>query len=105
VDIRLEHVIFTTYKERRGIDAQICDEELRLIYNTDEDSRPLCDVLEPFQTTWKEHDHNNAKVWCEETIEDALQRTLDINGPEDMFQILVTGSLHLIGGVLSCLKD
>jgi folylpolyglutamate synthase len=54
--------------------------------------------------TWKSID-DDTKVTVLRTIEEAVEFARDINGAEHEVMVLVTGSLHLVGGFLEVLES
>ena len=67
-------------------------------------SRYSPDIQEGYARFWKNFD-NKAMVSCERTIEEALHRAKEIGDQNDGMQTLVTGSLHLVSGVLCLLES
>ncbi|KAF7181984.1 hypothetical protein CNMCM7691_001372 [Aspergillus felis] len=84
------HVIFTTYQEK---DDDPIDQSIK-------GSEPL---LHLYASVWKELDPQ-AMVTTTPTIEGALRLAREIGVREDGMQVLVTGSLHMVGGALSVLR-
>jgi folylpolyglutamate synthase len=67
-------------------------------------SEPLLhDVCASYTSVWKELDPQ-AMVTIAPTIEGAVRLAREIGDREDGTQVLVTGSLHMVGGTLSLLR-
>lgn len=56
-----------------------------------------------FEKVWRMLDQS-AKIFHEPTIEDALSTAKNISNQGNGVQVLVTGSLYLVGSVLSILQ-
>ncbi|KAJ5604480.1 hypothetical protein N7510_009634 [Penicillium lagena] len=94
-----DHVIFTTYKERKDGSTRF-DKMLKV----PESSIPEHFAL--YSSIWKELDLRvqSAKVSTAETIEEAIQLARDIASQEGQNQVFITGSLYLVGGALNILQ-
>jgi folylpolyglutamate synthase/dihydropteroate synthase len=69
------------------------------------DSTPLDDNPQQLKEAWKKHGTHDDRttLLCENTIEGAYDRIRDLTSGDPAVQVLVTGSLHLVGGVLGLL--
>ncbi|KAF9882760.1 hypothetical protein FE257_005308 [Aspergillus nanangensis] len=93
---RPEYVIFTTYDERE-------DGSTRIDKNLKEPETPFPDYRTIYSSLWNEIDPQ-AAVSSESTIEGAIKAALEIGHRNGGMQVLVTGSLHLVGGALNILR-
>lgn len=64
---------------------------------------PFPDLRTHYATRWEQLDPK-ALLYAESTIEDALMLARDIAVEKGGLDVLVTGSLHLVGGALSLLR-
>ncbi|KAL2808628.1 Mur ligase [Aspergillus granulosus] len=104
-DVHLGHVIFTTYKKSHDGNVKSRPTKAKqnwLTHTVDQDKISRAGELELFRQAWRELDPD-AMVWCEDTVEDALNRTRIITQTDSEIQTLVTGSLHLVGPALDLL--
>ncbi|EED19825.1 tetrahydrofolylpolyglutamate synthase, putative [Talaromyces stipitatus ATCC 10500] len=95
-DARPDKVIFTTYNERKDGTRRI-DKTLRI------PETPFPDLRTVYATLWEQKDPR-AMIYKEPTIEDTLALARRVAAENEGAQILVTGSLHLVGGALSTLR-
>ncbi|KAL5364545.1 folylpolyglutamate synthase [Aspergillus floccosus] len=93
---RPSHVIFTTYDEREDGSTRI-DKTLKV------PETPFPEYRMIYTTVWNKFDPL-AVVSSEPTIEGALKLARKIGGQASGMQVLVTGSLHLVGGALNILR-
>lgn len=91
--VQMNYVIFTSYDETQDGKSRI-DRNLtkRFSENGQKDN----------VDTWKTLDPKSI-VFCERTIQDALDRARSISDGNIKTQVLVTGSLHLVSGALCTL--
>lgn len=78
--------------------------ELILSIDRNLQSRYSPEVQEGYARVWKNINFQ-ATVSCERTIEEALYRAKEIGDQNNGMQTLVTGSLHLVSGVLCLLES
>jgi folylpolyglutamate synthase len=64
---------------------------------------PFPDLGTEYAIRWKQIDPK-ALLYVKPTIEDALMLARDIAVEKEGLDVLVTGSLHLVGGALSLLR-
>ena len=111
-NLQMQHVILSTYDERRDgrTSIGICscshvriEHELILSVDRNLKNRFSPEVQERYAKVWKTIDHH-VTVSCERTIEGALHRAKEIGAQNDGMQTLVTGSLHLVSGALYFLE-
>uniref|UniRef100_A0A093XZ96 tetrahydrofolate synthase n=2 Tax=Talaromyces marneffei PM1 TaxID=1077442 RepID=A0A093XZ96_TALMA len=95
-DAQPDKVIFTTYDERKDGTKRI-DKTLKV------PETPFPDVRTAYATRWEQLDPKPG-LYVEPTIEDALALARDIAVEKEGLDVLVTGSLHLVGGALSLLR-
>ncbi|KAE8330327.1 folylpolyglutamate synthase [Aspergillus sergii] len=95
-DARPDDVIFTTYKETDDMATTIH----KTLNGPDTAFPDLCSI---YSVLWKELDPQ-AIVSTELTIEAAIRRTNQINVEKGGVQVLLTGSLHLVGRALNFLR-
>ncbi|EEP78059.1 hypothetical protein UREG_02908 [Uncinocarpus reesii 1704] len=94
-NVKPENVIFTTYQEK---------EDKSIVPNVQAPATPFHDLCTLYSSVWKELDPQ-ATVTSEPTIERAVNLARQIGGGrEDGMQVLVTGSLHMVGGALRFLR-
>ncbi|PYH97323.1 folylpolyglutamate synthase [Aspergillus ellipticus CBS 707.79] len=91
-----DYVIFTTYEEREDGTTRI-DKTLKI------PETPFPDLCSVYTSLWKGVD-SNAIVSNSPTIEGAITLAKEISAERSGAQILVTGSLHLVGGALNILR-
>lgn len=91
--VRPDHVIFTTYDERE-------DESNKTLKVS---GTPLPDFCAMHSSLWKDLDPKS-QISIEPTIERAIKRAKQLSAQKDGSQILVTGSLHLVGGAVNLLR-
>ena len=94
-----EHVIFCpniTYKDS-GYASDL------ISINTNKDDVASLRVQQELAATWESID-SKAQVHVLGTIEEAVARARDVAG-ENKAEILVTGSLHLVGGLIEVLES
>ncbi|RAL09340.1 bifunctional folylpolyglutamate synthase/dihydrofolate synthase [Aspergillus homomorphus CBS 101889] len=96
LDAMPDHVIFTTYNEREDGSTRI-DKTLKA------PEKPFPDLCSIYSTRWKEFD-SQATVSTTETIEEAIKAAKSISAQHGGIHVLVTGSLHLVGGALNILR-
>lgn len=119
--MRFEHVIFCTnktkktgYKKGASISHSSCFELLwnyllkrcaldMINRNHDETAIQTMSVQKSFREAWTKLD-STAEVIVLPSIEDALEYVQKIQDPRGMVQVFVTGSTHLIGGMLALLE-
>ncbi|TGZ78639.1 putative tetrahydrofolylpolyglutamate synthase [Ascodesmis nigricans] len=94
--IRPRYIIFTTYQERLDGNTRI-DKTLKSLLS------PPPDVLTMYSEGWKKIDPQ-AEIITENAIEGALHAARKIGEKEGGMRTLITGSLHLVGGVLNLLR-
>ena len=82
--VQVQHVIFTTYNEQGATDAELPADLSKYVH--------ICKNINP-----------GCKTWTTPAISDALDKEREI-GQDTETHVLVTGSLYLIGGVLSLIK-
>ena len=108
----MQHVVFSTYDERRDGRTRIgicsCSnikDRNELIPSADRNlkNRFSPEVQECYAEVWKSLDPK-ATVSRERTIEGALHRAREIGDQNEGMQTLVTGSLHLVSGALNLLE-
>ena len=111
-NIQMQHVILSTYDERRDGRSRIgiclngnirIEHELSPSADRNLKSRFSLEVQEHYAEVWRDVDHK-ATVSRERTIEGALHRAKEIGDQNDGMQTLVTGSLHLVSGALCLLE-
>ena len=120
-EVRFEHVIFCTnmtrksgYKKGSSGSQGHRFENVRAsptnMYaldmvnrNHDETAIKTMSVQKAFAEAWIRLD-SMAKVTVLPSIEDALEYVEKLQHPSGMVQIFVTGSIHLIGGMLALLE-
>ncbi|KFZ08235.1 hypothetical protein V501_06042 [Pseudogymnoascus sp. VKM F-4519 (FW-2642)] len=90
--VRIQHLILTTYDIRRDGQASI-DRNMTNRYKPE--------IQSLYAHAWGLLDPAT-KIWEERTIEEALDRAKDIS-TEDGMQVFVTGSIKLVSGALSLL--
>ncbi|PLB54113.1 folylpolyglutamate synthase [Aspergillus steynii IBT 23096] len=95
-DAKPDHVIFTTYQEREDGSTRI-DKTLKA------PETPFPDLCAIYSSLWKAFDPQ-AMVSTDPTIEGAIKQARKIAAREGDMQVLVTGSLHLVGGALNLLR-
>jgi folylpolyglutamate synthase len=71
--------------------------------NHDESAIKTMSVQKDFAEVWTKLD-STAEVAVIPSIEDALEYVQELQDPSGMVQIFVTGSAHLVGGVLALLE-
>lgn len=93
-----EHVIFTTYQERKDGSTRI-DKTLKV------PETPYPDLCSIYASRWKQRDPQ-ATVSCKTSIEEAIELAEEIGAEQKGggVQAFVTGSLHLVGGALNILR-
>ncbi|KAJ5672998.1 hypothetical protein N7507_002125 [Penicillium longicatenatum] len=91
-----DHIIFTTYNVRDDGSTRI-DKTLKV------PQTPFPDPCTLYSSLWKKM-HPHATVSIESTIEGAIRLAERISVQQGGMQIFVTGSLHLVGGVLNILR-
>ncbi|KAI9726530.1 MAG: hypothetical protein M1834_009017 [Cirrosporium novae-zelandiae] len=91
--IRMQHVVFTTYKQTQ--DSTRNDQPLQMLEMPDS-------LYTQYNEVWGRIDPN-AKISREPTIDGALRLVKRISDQNNGVQVLVTGSLHLVGGALCLL--
>ncbi|KAK1148183.1 hypothetical protein N8T08_010828 [Aspergillus melleus] len=95
-DAKPDHVIFTTYQEREDGTSRI-DKTLKV------PETPFPDLCGIYSSLWKAFDPQ-ATVSTDPSIEGAIKQAKTIAAEEDGVHVLVTGSLHLVGGALNLLR-
>ncbi|EFR02730.1 folylpolyglutamate synthase [Nannizzia gypsea CBS 118893] len=93
-DIQVQHVIISSYDEMRDGPPRI-DRNLTKRFSQEKQ--------ESYAEFWRTFDPT-ATVSCERTIEETLHRARRIGDLSDGMQALVTGSLHLVSGLLYLLE-
>lgn len=109
--IRLQHVIFTSYNERRDGRARIgkwltaMTESTQANPSADRNlrNRFVPEVQQHYVETWKNLDPT-ATISSEQTIEEALDQARKLASLNTGIQALITGSLHLVSGALCLLR-
>lgn len=66
-------------------------------------SRSSVAKLEEYARAWREYEPRTM-VYCEGTIEGALERARMIGQTSKLAHVLITGSLHLVSGALRILE-
>ncbi|GKZ36840.1 hypothetical protein AbraIFM66950_008072 [Aspergillus brasiliensis] len=95
-----DHVIFTTYIERE-------DESEKIDKDILPSSLPNLSLLSLYAEKWKTLDPRPAtSISTKETIEEAIDAARIISAQQDTngTQVLITGSLRLVGGALNILR-
>ncbi|GAQ12031.1 folylpolyglutamate synthase [Aspergillus lentulus] len=92
--VKPDHVIFTTYQEKE-------DDSIDRV--TEASEARIHDLCALYSSVWKELDPQ-ATVTSTPTIERAVTLARIMGGREDGMQVLVTGSLHMVGGALRFLR-
>lgn len=64
---------------------------------------PLPDFCAMHSSLWKDLDPKS-QISIEPTIERAIKRAKQLSAQKDGSQVLVTGSLHLVGGAVNLLR-
>ena len=109
--IQIQHVILTSYDERRNGTTRIgklLEAAIECILANSSADRNLKhrfvpEIQEHYAEIWKSLDPE-AKISSERTIEDALDRARKVGDPNNNIQALITGSLHLVSGALCLLE-
>ncbi|KAJ5938434.1 Mur ligase C-terminal [Penicillium verhagenii] len=93
---RPDYVIFTTYQEREDGSTRI-DKTLKV------PEIPFPDFCTIYSSLWVELEPK-AAVSTEPNIEGAIRFAKQLGAQRDGMEVLVTGSLHLVGGALTFLR-
>lgn len=97
----VHHAIFTTYERDNGSSRQL----YYFLYTSLANSRLVLQSSydqHVYPEIWKRL-HPGSTVFFEATIRGALEKVKEIGKEHGSVQTLVTGSQHLVGGVLSLL--
>lgn len=93
------HVIFTTYQERR-------DGRMRPDKTLQDPAAGASQLPRTYPEIWKGGSESKTEnVSFEPCIEDALEEARIVGAEHGGMHVLITGSLHLVGGALHLLQD
>lgn len=112
-DAMPDHVIFTTYHEREDGSTRVGENLFSPVYTYKKlifpdkflnvPETPFPDFQDIYSDIWKGFD-SKATISSEPTIEAALNLAKSLAEDHGGMNVFVTGSLHLVGGVLNIMK-
>lgn len=93
------HVVFTTYQERR-------DGRTRPDKTLQDPAASISQLPRAYPEIWqKGRDSKDEQISFEPCIEDALEKARAVGMKQGGTRVLITGSLHLVGGALHLLQS